>query len=197
MFTRRDASSPAQPQQTEPLNRTEPLTPAPIQSTPVAAPQAPQATGAPTESLIAQEDTFDGTLKTASGVRVLGTVRGGIESERSVRIESGAHVEADISAEEIVIAGTYSGNLTCRNRVEITSTGRVSGKLDTVKLFLHEGGFFDGELHMQRPPDEPPPPAETEGLRPRRSRYVDLSSDTPQPVAGTAGDAGKTDETRP
>ena len=143
------------------------------------------------ESFIAQEDTFEGQLKTTNGVRVLGTVRGGIESEQSVRIDEGAHVEADITAEEVVIAGTYSGNLSCRNRVEITATGRVSGKLDTVKLFLHEGGFFDGELHMQRPSDTTPAPAETEGSRPRRSRYVDITSDNPRPTADTANELGK------
>ena len=196
MFTRRDASTPAQPARDEPLHRTEPQAATPIPSTPTTTPPAAAqpATGAPAESLIAQDDTFEGQLKTTNGVRVLGTVRGGIESERSVRVESGAHVEADITAEEVVIAGTYSGNLTCRNRVEITSTGRVSGKLDTVKLFLHEGGFFDGELHMQRPSDEAPRPTETEGIRPRRARYVDVASDASHPAAASASEPGKTGE---
>ncbi len=124
-------------------------------------------------------------------MRVLGTVRGGIESQRSVRVEAGANVEADITAEEVVIAGTYAGNLTCRNRVEITATGRVSGKLDTARLFLHEGGFFDGELRMQRPADEAPRSAEPEANRGRRSRYVDITSETPKPTGDAGGDGGK------
>ncbi len=200
MFSRRDASTSSQPTRDEPLSRTEQPTSASMAATPpppVPAPHAITAAATPTgdnESVIAQEDTFEGQLKTATGVRVLGTVRGGIESQRSVRIETGAHVEAEISAEEVVIAGIYSGNLTCRNRVEITSTGRVSGKLDTVKLFLHEGGFFDGELHMQRPNDEPAPerPAEHEGLRARRSRYVDITSDNPKPAGDLSNEVGKT-----
>ncbi len=197
MFTRRDASNSSQPTRDEPLGRTEQPAPAPVTSTPPApAPVAPmqQAAGSMSssnESIIAQEDTFEGQLKTSTGVRVLGTVRGGIESQRYVRVEAGAHVEADISAEEVVIAGVYTGNLNCRNRVEITSSGRVSGKLDTVKLFLHEGGFFDGELHMQRPADEQParPANENDGLRARR-RYVDIS-DTPKPAEAT-NDVGAT-----
>jgi cytoskeletal protein CcmA (bactofilin family) len=146
------------------------------------------------ESLIAQEDTFEGNLKTATGVRVLGTVRGSIESQRSVRIEEGAHVEADITAEEVVIAGTYQGNLDCRNRVEITSSGRVSGKLDTVKLHLHEGGFFDGELHMQRPEDAAARPTDGEGQKPRRSRYVDINSESPKASNEGAPETGKNGE---
>lgn len=150
----------------------------------------------PGESLIAAEDTFEGEIKTTIGVRVLGTVRGTIESERSVRIEEGARVEADITAEEVVIAGTYSGTLTCRNRVEITSTANVSGKIDTAKLYLHEGGFFDGALHMQRPGAAETPRAgtATEEARPRRSRYVDISSDTPRPATEGSTDVEKQEE---
>jgi cytoskeletal protein CcmA (bactofilin family) len=197
MFSRRDASNTSQPVRDEPVNRVE----TPI-STPIATP-APAPAPAPTqqastttnESLIAQEDTFEGQLKTANGVRVLGTVRGSIESQRSVRVEEGAHVEADITADEVVIAGTYSGALTCRNRVEITSSGRVSGKLDTVKLHLHEGGFFDGELHMQRPGEETARPVEGDGLRARRSRYVDIASESPKPATENANEVGKSGET--
>ncbi len=116
--------------------------PMPVQSEPIVQ---------PTETVIAREDTFEGQLRTSKGVRILGTVRGAIESATYVYIEPNALVEADISATEVVIAGDYSGNLNCRQRVEIQSTGRVRGRLDTVKLHLHEGGYFDGELHMQKP----------------------------------------------
>jgi cytoskeletal protein CcmA (bactofilin family) len=114
----------------------------------------------------------------------MGTVRGGIESSQYVHIEENAHVEADISAEEVVIAGEYSGKLTCRQRVEIRATGRVTGQIDTQKLLLHEGGYFDGEMHMQKQTGSTTTPAartETEDSRPRRTRYVDISSDTSAP----------------
>lgn len=148
-----------------------------------------------TESLLAQEDTFEGEIKTSTGVRVLGTVRGTIDSQKYVRIESGATVEADIMAEEVVVAGTFSGSLLCRTRLEITSTGQVTGKVDTKKLHLHEGGFFDGELHMERPGETPRAASGDEG-RPRRSRYVDLASESAKP-ANEATEASSTPETAP
>jgi len=146
----------------------------PVMATPTT---SREATAATNESVIAHDDTLEGQLKTVTGVRILGTVRGGIESQRSVQIESGAQVEADITAEEVVIAGTYSGNLTCRNRVEITSTGHVTGKIHTARLFLHEGGFFDGELRMQQGTEEPKKSAESDSTPTRRSRYVDGAND--------------------
>lgn len=154
--------------------------------------QSANAAQAP-ESQIAQEDTFEGEVKTNTGVRVYGTVRGTIESQRYVRIESGATVQADIMAEEVVIAGTFSGSLICRNRVEITDSGHVTGKVETMKLHLHEGGFFDGELRMQRA-DGAASTTEEEP-RPRRSRYVDVASETARPTGENAPDASKTTET--
>ncbi|CAN5712349.1 hypothetical protein BH24CHL8_BH24CHL8_03760 [soil metagenome] len=102
-------------------------------------------------SVLAAEDHFEGTLKTVRGIRILGTVEGSIESDSHVHIDEKARVTADVSAEEVVIGGQYSGNLVCRQRLEILPTGRVSGSIETVMLMLHEGGYVDGELHMQKP----------------------------------------------
>lgn len=188
MFSRRDASNTERDRQTsEDVLRTAPPTPTPTpQSTfaPATPVETPMAAANTDESLIAREDTFEGQLKTKRGVRVLGTVLGGIESEQYVHVEESAKVEADITAQEVVIAGEYSGKLTCRERVEIRSTGRVSGQIDTAKLLLHEGGYFDGELHMQRPDNaaaaqnKPAAATSTDDSRSRRTRYVDLSSES-------------------
>lgn len=183
MFTRRDASNNDRSQADDTTTRTPPpAPPLPVQQpAPSVAPVAQTNIRSSDESLVAREDTFEGQLRTARGVRVMGTVRGGIESEQYVHVEENAKVEADITAEEVVIAGEYVGKLTCRQRVEIRATGRVSGTIDTVKLLLHEGGYFDGELHMQKtPPAAATPPAkpESEESRPRRTRYVDIGSNS-------------------
>jgi cytoskeletal protein CcmA (bactofilin family) len=133
-------------------------------------PSAPVAATS-SDSIVAVDDHIEGKLKTARGLRILGTLDGSVESARDVHIEEGARVNADISAEEVVIAGHYSGKLTCRQRLEIRPTGRVSGTIETVKLMLHEGGFVDGELHMQKPSDpengaRPSSDALPESLRP-------------------------------
>jgi cytoskeletal protein CcmA (bactofilin family) len=78
---------------------------------------------------------------------VLGTVEGRIETT-SLVVEEGARVNADVVADEVVIAGEYGGNLTCRRRLEIRSTGRVSGHVETYRLMLHEGASLDGDMRM-------------------------------------------------
>ncbi|MBA2277902.1 MAG: polymer-forming cytoskeletal protein [Chloroflexia bacterium] len=119
----------------------------------LAVPITPAPAPASNESLLAAEDHFEGKLRTARGIRILGTAEGSIESDSHVHIDEKARVTADVSADEVVIAGQYSGNLVCRQRLEILPTGRVSGSIETVKLMLHEGGYVDGELHMQKPSD--------------------------------------------
>lgn len=103
------------------------------------------------DSVVASEDRIEGKLKTRRGLRIHGVVDGHIESAAAVHIDEGAKVTADITAEEVIIAGQYSGKLICRQRLEVLPTGHVNGNIETVKLMLHEGGFVDGELHMQKP----------------------------------------------
>ena len=181
MFSRRDTQTnkPATETRTQPetpppptVVRQEPVATMP-QTTPVETPQpapvaAPVAAQPTTEtSLIAAGDVFEGKLITTNGVRVLGTVRGTIESKSNIQVDADALVEADIKAENITIAGTYKGALNCNGRLEITSTGRASGELETGRILLHEGGFFEGKLHMK--PDQPAPA--TSGADGARRRY--------------------------
>ena len=199
MFTRRDASPTDRPSVDDSQRTTTPTPPAPVPQPVMSQPvvQQSSSTANADESLIAREDTFEGQLNTTRGVRIMGTVRGGIESQQYVHIEENARVEADITAEEVVIAGEYSGKLNCRQRVEIRATGRVSGQIETQKLLLHEGGYFDGELHMQKPTAAAAPAAPAGGAaartenkdQPRRTRYVDLSSDTTREVGAADNSA--------
>ncbi len=162
MFTRRDQpSQPSTKPQSETRPESEATTPvarAPEQpaTPPVAMPQpiAPREPAAQSTtqnmSLIAAGDVFDGKLTTTNGVRVLGTVRGTIESKSNVNIDADALVEADITAENVTIGGTYKGTLNCNGRLEVTASGRASGDLETGRILLHEGGFFEGSLHMKQ-----------------------------------------------
>ncbi len=55
---------------------------------------------------------------------------------------------ADIIAENAFIDGQVNGNITTKNRLEITSAGRVKGDIKTVSLVIAEGVFFEGHCHM-------------------------------------------------
>ena len=132
------------------------LAPAPFSSAVAAPTAAPTPAVAPltarlvSESVIGPDDFFDGNYRSERGVRLQGTVRGSIESRQYIFVEAGAKVEANLSAEEITVAGEFNGMIECRQRLEITETGVVHGQVTTTMLVVQEGGQLDGELHMRR-----------------------------------------------
>jgi len=101
----------------------------------------------PDDSVIAVDDHLEGTFTSRGTVVVMGSVKGRIEAVQ-IRIEDGAKVDADVIVDEAIIAGEFTGNLTCRERLEARSSGRISGRVETFKLMLHEGASVEGEMHM-------------------------------------------------
>ena len=68
-------------------------------------------------TLIGRADRLEGTLKVADTLRIQGTLEGSVEAT-TVHIDEGAKVRADITADEVIIGGDYSGKLVCRQRLE-------------------------------------------------------------------------------
>jgi cytoskeletal protein CcmA (bactofilin family) len=124
-------------------------TPSPIGGMP-----APPTASATDLSVIAREDRVEGTIRAHKLIRIAGWFKGRLEAP-SVIIEHGGNVNAEIIADEVVVAGEYTGNLLCRKRLEVQATGKVSGRLETLKLVLAEGAAMDGEIHMTKPGEEP------------------------------------------
>jgi cytoskeletal protein CcmA (bactofilin family) len=123
---------------------------------------APAAASGGGETIVALGDHVDGQLRSREGVRIIGSFAGTIESDSYVRMGEQATVKADVTADEIVVAGEYEGTLVARGRLEIAATGRIKGSIETPRLMLHEGGFIDGALHMQ---PQPRPDRNTEVAR--------------------------------
>ncbi len=114
------------------------------------APAAAASARTSAESVIGPDDFFDGHYRSERGVRIQGNARGSIESRQYILVEAGAQVEADLAAQEIMIAGNFTGKITCQGRLEIAASGVVQGVITTAGLVVHEGGLLDGELHMRR-----------------------------------------------
>jgi len=112
-------------------------------------PQTQRAATTGEESIIGAEDFFNGNYRSERGVRVQGRVEGSIESKGHILIEDQAQVMADMTAEDITVAGRYNGKVECRRRFEITPSGVVTGEINTDLLVVQEGGYFDGKLKMK------------------------------------------------
>jgi cytoskeletal protein CcmA (bactofilin family) len=135
---------------TEPASSTaEPASPLPATE-----PQGP----GPDDSVIAADDHLEGTFTSRGTIVVKGSVKGRIEAIQ-LRVEDGARVDADVIVDEAIVAGEFTGNLTCRERLEARPSGRINGRVETHRLMLHEGASVEGEMHMIT--DSPADPATT------------------------------------
>ena len=85
------------------------------------------------DSVIAVDDHLEGTFTSRGTVVVKGSVKGRIEAVQ-IRIEDGARVDADVIVDEAIVAGEFTGNLTCRERLEARSSGRISGGLKKCRV---------------------------------------------------------------
>jgi cytoskeletal protein CcmA (bactofilin family) len=95
---------------------------------------------------------FEGKLLFTGYVRIDGRFKGEIIGGGTLNIGEGAHVEADIAVDNVLINGEASGNLEVKKRSEIFPKGKLNGNLQTAALVIHEGGLFDGSCRMKSEP---------------------------------------------
>jgi len=91
-----------------------------------------------TDTHIKGDMTFDGTA------RILGSFEGTIAAKGELQIAEGAKCRATVEAGKVVVDGLVEGNLTGRERVELSSKARVKGDLVTARLVVAEGAAFVG-----------------------------------------------------
>lgn len=100
------------------------------------------------ENALGPSSDFRGDLKAEGGVRIDGRFEGSIETQSNVIIGEGARVVADVSGVNVTIAGIVDGDVTALGRLEILSTGRVSGDVHADSFLIEEGGVFHGQSSM-------------------------------------------------
>ena len=97
---------------------------------------------------LAREDSLAGRLQIRGAGSVLGTFSGQIECDGDLLIGPEAHVEADVRAARVTIAGYVKGNVIAGSRLKIASTGRLEGDARVGALVVHEGGVHHGVIRV-------------------------------------------------
>ena len=58
-------------------------------------------------------------------------------------VGKGGKVKADIIEENALIGGQVNGNIKVKKKLEITSSGKVRGDIETASLIIGEGVVFE------------------------------------------------------
>jgi cytoskeletal protein CcmA (bactofilin family) len=90
---------------------------------------------------------ISGQLRFDGPARVDGHVDGEIDA-KEITIGESADVSAQMRAESVVVCGTFKGEITASQRIEIRNTAKVTGNITAPKLIVQEGAIFEGNCSM-------------------------------------------------
>jgi cytoskeletal protein CcmA (bactofilin family) len=99
-------------------------------------------------TILARDDALTGRLQIRGSGSVLGTFNGRIECDGDLLIGPEAHVEADIRASRVTIAGYVRGNIVALTRLKIGTSGRLEGDARVGALVVQEGGVHHGVIRV-------------------------------------------------
>jgi cytoskeletal protein CcmA (bactofilin family) len=121
----------------------------PIQPEEVPTRSAPAPAGGSNEvTVLGQGARLEGTLVSAGSLRIDGQVKGKIKAEGDVTLASQSKVEADIEAQNVIVAGDFKGNIMAKSKAELSRGGRVDGNVTSKSLVVAEGAIFVGQSIM-------------------------------------------------
>ncbi len=96
------------------------------------------------------------------------------------------NVKADLNAREIIVRGKVEGRVTARDKLQIGSTGEITGEVQTDRLTIEDGAMLRGKVEAGKQVNKP---AETKAIAAAATTTTTKTS--PQPTvldSGTAAD---------
>lgn len=88
------------------------------------------------------------TFKDPVNLRINGQFDGTLNTKGNLEIGEKAQVKANIQGESITIAGVVQGSIVATDRVELTATARVTGKILCTRVIMQDGAKLQGTLDM-------------------------------------------------
>src|SRR6266700_5213616 len=104
----------------------------------------------------------------SQGIRIKGEVTGSEDlfvdgiidgklnlANGSLTIGPNGRVKADVHAREVIVRGKIEGKVTGRDKVQLWSTGQVTGEVQTDRLAIEDGALLRGKVEAGRQPNKP------------------------------------------
>ncbi len=109
---------------------------------------APQVS--PDAACVTQGIKIKGEISGREDLFLDGTFEGKIHiADGSFTVGPNARVNAEIEAREIIVRGEVIGTLKARERVQVWSTGRVTGDMETRGIVIEDGAILRGKVEVR------------------------------------------------
>lgn len=99
-------------------------------------------------TVIGPDAHFKGELSFETGVRVLGSFEGQINTTGALHVAADGKLQADVAAGTITVEGEIRGNVAAQDVVELKNTARLQGDLRCGRLIVVDGAQFTGHCSV-------------------------------------------------
>jgi cytoskeletal protein CcmA (bactofilin family) len=96
-----------------------------------------------------------GELHGEEDLIIEGTVEGTITMQKSLTIETGGRIKADIETENITVRGEMDGDVKAREKITIHEGGRLIGDIAAPRIEIADRAYFKGNVDMPEPRETP------------------------------------------
>src|SRR5437588_3807943 len=130
-----------------------------ISSSPATAstPSSSLATSSRAAACISQGIRIKGEVTGSEDLFVDGMVEGklSLTTNSCLTVGPNGHVKADVLAREVIVRGKIEGKVTGRDKVQLWSTGQVTGEVQTDRLTIEDGALLRGKVEAGRQTNKP------------------------------------------
>lgn len=156
-------------------------TPGSDSSNPISLPVSPRAS-----ACISQGIRIKGEVTGTEDLFVDGLVEGklNLTANSCLTVGPNGNVKADLNAREIIVRGKVEGKVTARDKLQIWSTGQITGEVQTDRLAIEDGALLRGKVEAGKQLTKP---ADTKAS----AAAASATGKSPQPTgvdSGTAAD---------
>lgn len=104
-------------------------------------------------SIICEGSALTGTLSGEDDFVIYGSIEGECDLDGTLILQRPGKWKGNILANDIIIGGTVHGDVRARNKLELTSTARITGDITGNTVAIAEGAIFEGNISMTKEDD--------------------------------------------
>ena len=70
--------------------------------------------------------------------------------KETVLVERDSLTEAKLCANDVIVSGSFDGEIECQHRIQITATASIKGEINTPILVVEDGSTVNCRFKMSR-----------------------------------------------
>ncbi len=99
-------------------------------------------------TIIGESTVVSGNVSGEEDLTVRGRIEGTVTLTKSLLVEAGGVVKADVQVKTCIVSGAVIGNVTATESVEIAKEGRMVGDITAPRVIIVDGGRLRGRIDM-------------------------------------------------